>query len=251
MHLLSNLILFGAAVIAGSLNAISGGGSFISFPALLLVGIPPVSANATNTAALWPGLVASSEVYQQKLGAERQPLLALVGASLLGGLFGSLLLLRTPPQFFAEILPYLLLLSTFLFTFSPQLRAWVQNRKGRKSVKLPWLWILILQFVAATYGGFFGGGIGIILLAILSLMGCKDMNSMLFQRTLLSAVINGMALIPLMNVIQWPQALLMSVGALIGGVLTADYVRKLHPMLIRRFVIFVGSSLTLYFFCYR
>jgi hypothetical protein len=248
MHLLSNLILFSAAIVAGALNAVSGGGSFISFPALLFAGVPPISANATNTTALWPGLIASIGVYQQKARIKGPTLWLLSGASLFGGLFGSLLLLRTTSQTFVEILPYLLLLSTFLFAFSSSLKSWVQNRKG-SSVRLPWVLILTLQFATASYGGYFGGGLGIILLAILSLIGSPDMNSMLFQRTVLSAVINGVAIIPLIlaGVIQWQQALLMSVGALIGGFVAADYARKIKPVLIQRFVIFVGLSLTVYF----
>jgi phosphate transport system substrate-binding protein len=252
MNLFNYPLLFGAAVLAGAINSISGGGSFISFPALIFVGVSPIIANATNTTALWPGVIASVKVYQKDIKIDRSTLFMLAAVSLFGGLIGSLILIHTTPALFSKVIPYLLLIGTLLITFNPTLKAWLQKRQNHKSSKMPLPigCILFFQFLVSIYGGFFGAGLGILMFAILSLMGLSDMKLILFYRTLLSALINGISIIPLVmaGVVAWNEAVLMAVGALVGGYWAADYARRLSPLFIRRFVIGVGAGLTLYFF---
>lgn len=252
MNLFNYPLLFGAAVLAGAINSISGGGSFISFPALIFVGVSPVIANATNTTALWPGVIASVKVYQKDIKIDRSTLFMLAAVSLLGGLIGSLILIHTTPTLFSQVIPYLLLIGTLLITFNPNLKAWLQQRQSGKQSRmpLPMGCILCFQFLVSIYGGFFGAGLGILMFAILSLMGLSDMKIILFYRTTLSALINGISIVLLVmaGVVAWNEAVLMAVGALVGGYWAADYARQLSPLLIRRFIIGVGAGLTLYFF---
>jgi uncharacterized membrane protein YfcA len=266
--------LFLAAVLAGALNSVAGGGSFISFPAILLSfpSIPdiPIRANATNTVALWPGSVASVGAYRRELGAQRHVMLPLATVSLIGGYLGARLLLRTPSATFNQMIPFLLLLATLLFTFNrpitSRLRALRRNHASGPSsavqadtsqrLRVPTAvfgGVLLLQLATAIYGGFFGGGAGIVMLATLGLMGMDHIHEMNALKTFLAVCINGVAVITfaLAGTVLWPQALLMVVGAIIGGYGGAHYARQIDPKLVRRFVILVGCVMTLYFFFFR
>jgi|SRR5579872_1447468 len=253
-------VLFLAATLAGALNSVAGGGSFISFPALLIYGnIPPpmaaIRANATNTVALWPGSVASAAAYRRELEAQRHVLLLLGCASLAGGWLGARLLLHTPETAFVALLPYLMLVATLLFTFGGTLTKRIRARIGKLSAP-GWMGIggvVSLQFCIAVYGGYFGGGIGILMLATLALMGMEEIHMMNALKTVLAALINGVAVVLFISAgaVVWPQALLMVVGGIVGGYGGAFYARKLPPALVRQFVIVVGFSMTLYFFLHR
>lgn len=252
MTLLQAGLLFGAAMLAGALNSVAGGGSFISFPTLLFMGVPPIAANATNTVALWPGSVASVGAYRRELSAQRRELLLLGSVSLVGGLLGALLLLRTPPQIFVQLLPYLLLVATLLFAFGNTLTARLRMRLGAPQGS-SWpalIGVTLFQLLIATYGGFFGGGIGILMLAALAMIGMDNIHVMNALKTLLVSLINGVAVVlfVLTGVVLWPQAVLMIIGAMLGGYGGAYYARQLDPLLVRRFVIFVGFAMTIYFF---
>jgi uncharacterized membrane protein YfcA len=247
------IILFGAALLGGALNAVAGGGSFIGFPALLLTGVAPINANATNTVALWPGSVASIGAYRGALKAERAPLPLLLGASLLGGLLGAIVLLRTPQRTFLGLVPYLLLLATVLFAFGGLITQWVRAhaRGGRRAP--PWLARLgtgLLQFVIALYGGFFGGGIGILMLSMLTVMGMRNIHAMNALKAILTTAINGVAVVAFVvaGAVVWPQALVMVAGAIIGGYGGGAVARRIDQRLVRRFVIVVGCVMTAYFF---
>lgn len=251
MMLLHAVALFVAAVLAGGLNSVAGGGSFISFPTLIFTGVPAVAANATSTVALWPGSVASAGAYRNEL-AIRRTTLALILVSLVGGFLGAELLLRTPPATFARLIPYLLLVATLLFSFGSRLTGCLRSRfqKGLGSPILSLLGITLIQLVIATYGGYFGGGIGILMLAALSLVGMENIHEMNALKTVLASCINGVAVIAfiLAGAVMWPQALLMLVGAIGGGYGGAHYARRLDPRLVRRFVMLVGFAMTIYFF---
>lgn len=248
------VLLFVAAVVGGTLNAVAGGGSFLTFPALIFVGVPPIQANATSTVAIWPGSVASTGAYRRELAQQRRSLLYLmVGTSLIGGVLGAILLLNTPASTFESLLPYLLLTATLLFTFSGQITATLHVRsigKGRISpVRL--IVLSVAQFIIAAYGGYFGGGIGILMLSTLAMMGIEDNIHVLNGlKTLLASCINGVAVITFIiaRAVFWPQAILMIVGAIIGGYGGAYYARKIDPRLVRYFVIAVGLAMTIYFF---
>ncbi len=256
MTFLQACLLFIAAILGGTLNSVAGGGSFIAFPALIFTGVPPINANATNTVALWPGSVASMRAYRKELAEQDRKLLFVLGVtSLVGGVFGALLLLRTPQSTFTLLIPYLLLLATLLFTFSKPITGFLRKYMPHKE-QSSWPALLVVAFfqiIIAIYGGYFGGGIGILMLATLGMMGMEDINEMNAVKTLLQASINGVAVITFIiaGAVAWPQAILMVVGAIIGGYGGAYFARQIDQRWIRLFVILVGSSMTLYFFLRR
>lgn len=252
MTIVQAILLFFAAMIAGALNSVAGGGSFISFPALLFTGVAAKIANTTNTVALWPGSAASVGAYRRELAQPRSGMIALLLISLVGGVVGALVLLATPESTFGALLPWLLLFATFLFAYgrkaSTSLRASVARLKVPDYVLNNI--VLVVQFLVAVYGGFFGGGIGIMMLAVLALWGMENIHEMNALKTLLATCINGAAVVAfvLAKEILWPQAILMIVGAILGGYFGAYYARKIDPLVIRRFVIAVGTLMTIYFF---
>ena len=252
MGFLQGTILFLAALLGGTLNSVAGGGSFISFPALVFTGVLPIQANATSTVALWPGSVASVGAYRGVLVMARRRLLVLGGVSVVGGVLGAVLLLRTPQSTFERLLPYLLLLATLLFTFGGAIAARLRDLVG-KIAGPPWLatlGTLCLQGTIAIYGGYFGGGIGILMLALLAIMGLENIHTMNAIKALLASCINGVAVLTFViaRAVEWPQAVVMVVGAIVGGYGGAYVARRLDPRLVRRFVILVGLTMTLYFF---
>lgn len=244
--------LFAAATIAGTLNSVAGGGSFISFPTLLFTGVPPIEANATNTVALWPGVVASVGAYRREFAAQKRAVILLGSVSLLGGLLGALLLLKTPETTFLRVLPWLLLFATLLFTFGRSLTRRIKSALGpRRGPRwLPLAGVGILQLAIAVYGGFFGGGIGIMMLAGLALLGMDNIHAMNALKTLLGSLINGIAVAAFIvaGVVAWPQALLMIAGAVLGGYSGAWYAQKTDPRWVRAAVVATGALMTAYFF---
>jgi uncharacterized membrane protein YfcA len=249
-------VLFCAAVLGGTLNSVAGGGSFIGFPALIFTGLPAIFANATNATALWPGSVASVGAYRRELTQQKRPLLILlVTTSLIGGILGSLLLLKTPPVIFVRLVPYLLLVATLLFALSGPITTRLRVRSSGEvqySVRML-IGLFLAQLGIAVYGGYFGGGIGILMLATLAMMGMNDIHVMNALKTLLTSCINGVAVTAFIvaGVVAWPQAILMIIGAIIGGYGGAYYARKLKQKWVRLFVIVVGCSMTIYFFFLR
>ncbi len=261
MTIVDAVLLFGVAIVAGALNSVAGGGSFLSFPTLIFTRVPVINANATNTMALWPRSVASVGAYRKELAHQRRlPMLLLIGVSLFGGLFGAELLLLTPEETFTHLIPFLLLMATLLFTFggnvTKRLRARLNNHNGDATEPITnpsWLalgTVLFLQLFISIYGGYFGGGIGIMMLASLSLMGMTHIHSMNALKTVLASAINGIAVVRfiLASTIFWPQAVVMVVGAILGGYGGASFAQRIDPKLVRRFVIVIGFTMTIYFF---
>ncbi len=248
------IFLLFAAGIAGTLNALAGGGSFISFPALLFMQVPAVTANSTNTVALWPGLVASSIAYLKRLNAPLRVLLPLVVTSVAGGWAGASLLLRTPQHTFLHLVPWLLLGGTLLFTFGNKMRAVA----GRAAIiddlrEISWQSILvtsIVELLVAVYGGYFGAGIGFMTLGMLATLGMRDILAMGAIRTLLAAAINAAAVVTFIwaGAVLWPQCAVMIAGSLAGGWLGAHYAQKADPRKMRYVVIGVGLVMSAYFF---
>lgn len=241
--------LFLAAVAAGGLNAVAGGGSFFTFPTLLLVGVPSVPSNATNTIALWPGVVAGIGAYRQHLSKLRSRLLPYATISMIGGGAGAWLLLSIPETTFERMIPFLMLTATSIFASSGPINRWMRSGEHGTLESRLWL-LLLLQFVIAVYGGFFGGGIGIMMLALLSVSGIEDMNEMNSLKLVLNAMINGVAIIlfVLGGKIYWPAAAVMIIGAIAGGYAGAMVAQRVEQKWVRVFVIVVGSVLTIYFF---
>ena len=252
MTLFNGILLFAAATAAGLLNSVAGGGSFIAFPALIFTGVPPIPANATNTVALWPGSVASVGAYRQRLPRSARVMVPLVTISIIGGVLGAVLLLHTPEATFLHLIAYLFGIATLLFAFGKRMTrslSGVIKRTGPPS----WTIIVCLtmvQLVIAIYGGFFGGGIGILMLAMLEMIHMDDIHAMNGLKAVLGSSINGAAVVTFIAARQivWPQALLMIVGAIAGGYGGAHFAQKIDARWTRAAVISVGAGMTTYFF---
>jgi len=248
--------LFVAAFLAGTVNSVAGGGSFISFPALLHVGVPPIPANATNTVAVWPGTVASTFAYRNAFTPHaRRLMLPLFLVGILGGVLGARVLLITPQQTFMRLIPWLMFGATLLFLFSGRMTAWIRGRAGHNpgDTKVPPLLMvagLAIELVVAMYVGYFGAGAGILFLSLLAILGIDDIHAMNGMKTLLVSVVNGVAIVTfvLAHVIVWPQALVMLVGAIAGGYGGAHFAQKMNPKHVRWIVIVVGFGMSAYFF---
>ncbi len=248
--LINAFLLLAAALVAGAINAVAGGGSFIAFPTLLFTGVPPVPANATNTVALWTGLVCSGGAFRRHINVPWLVLTVLTIASILGGIVGALLLLHTPARTFMRVLPWLMLAATLLFIFGRQLVRPRQSEVVHDATVAALTIATGFQFLVAIYGGYFGGGMGIVILAMLTAFGMADMHQMNALKIVLSTATNGVAVAIFVasHAVFWPQALVMIVGAALGGFFGAHYSLRLPPKLVRWFVIAVGSSMTAYFF---
>ncbi|WP_310481501.1 sulfite exporter TauE/SafE family protein [Chamaesiphon sp. VAR_48_metabat_403] len=248
---LNGFFLFATAFIAGGLNAVAGGGSFISFPTLIFTGVPPIAANATNNTALWVASLASASAYRRDLDVDRRTILILSIVSLVGGLLGSILLLYTSADVFKKLIPYLLLLATVVFIFGESFKQWLQSLNRADTPKsLPLVYLVIIQLIVAIYGGFFGAGIGILMLASLTFFNIRNIHAMNALKTWLATCINGIATIPFLfaGIIAWHQTIIMAIGGALGGYFIANFARQIPPIIIRRFVSIVAISMTAYFF---
>jgi uncharacterized membrane protein YfcA len=244
------IFLFFAGALGGALNAVAGGGSFVAFPALLFSGVAPIAANATNTVALWVGVTASSGAYRRHLDVSRRVMVPLAITSLIGGIAGAYLLLHTPAQTFLRVLPWLMLGATLLFMFGNRL-ARDSGGSIAKDASISALAIAALfELVVAVYGGYFGGGVGILNLAMLAALGMTDIHAMNALKVVLGGIINGIAVVTfvLAGAVAWKQGSIVIVGALFGGYFGAHYAQKLPGAWIRSFVVLVGTAMTAYFF---
>jgi len=247
----SIFLLFTASLIAGIVNGVAGGGGLIAFPALLISGIPSINANATNATALWFGTVSSTVAYRREFSSQKHSLLLLSCVSVMGGIFGSYLLLHTSQARFSALIPYLMLTATLLFIFSQPLMQFLNKRsQNYQQIRLPLTIVLPLQLIIATYGGYFGGGCGILMLALLNFTDLQNIHKINAYKCWLATCINAAAIIhfTFANKIFWFEALIMAGGAIIGAYSSAYLARKLHPLWIRSFIIGVSLSMTCYFF---
>jgi uncharacterized protein len=244
------ILLFFAGALAGAMNAVAGGGSFVAFPTLLFTGVPPIPANATNTLSLWVGTAVSGGAYRRHLNLPRRVLLPLVSMGLLGGLAGALLLIKTPAHTFLRLIPWLMLAATLLFTFGRHLTGRLSAGISHQASKVAIAGASFFELLVAIYGGYFGGGIGIMNLAMFAALGMTDIHEMNALKVVLVAVINGVAAVTFIATgsIVWPQALVMIVGAGLGGYASAHYAQKLPQSLVRATIIVLGSGMTIYFF---
>jgi len=247
-------LLFVAAVVAGTLNSVAGGGGFIAFPSLIFTGMPPINANATNTVALWPGTMASVGAYRRELEDREnwKMLLPLFAVSILGSLVGAKLLLGTPQSTFMRLVPWLLLGATVLFALGGKLGSWVRERADRhaRASQAALAGVVLLQLAVAIYIGYFGAGAGILMLALLAVMGMENIHTMNAFKTLLASLANAVAMVTFIHAraVVWPQAILMTVGAALGGYGGAWYAQKLNQKTVRYLVIAIGMGMTTYFF---
>ena len=242
-------LLIASAFVAGALNAVAGGGSFFTFPALIFAGVPPLAANATNTVALVPGSFTGAWAFRHEMKSVQQIRLPLfVAVSLAGGLAGALLLLVTPPQLFVGLIPWLLLVATLVFAFGRWLSARLRER-----VRLNQTRLLLIQAVISVYGGYFGGGIGILMLAAFSLYGMTDLLAMNAAKNLFAGCLNGIAAATFLaaHAVHWHEAAIMMVTAIIGSLVGANLARRIGQDVLRVFITLVGLSMSVYFYVHR
>lgn len=245
MQLQSFLLTAGAAFAAGAINSVAGGGSFLSFPALILAGVPPIPANATNNGAMWVGTIGGARGYWSDVRKYRKMLVSVLAVSIVGSLIGAVLLLRTPSVTFSHLIPWLLLFATVVFAISPRLIPQQTHGDPRHQG-----WQLVVQFLVSIYGGYFGAGMGILMLAVLAFSGLPTFNAANGMKNVLSVAINGVALIPflLARIVDWHFAVPMAVLALLGGYFGAKFFRRVPSRVARAIVIAIGVTMTLVFF---
>jgi uncharacterized membrane protein YfcA len=243
------LVLVGlAAFAAGFINVLAGGGSFLTFPALIAAGLPPIVANASSTVALYPGQIVTALLARDGLGAashdKRIDVVLLSAISLVGGFVGGLLLLITPDETFRRIVPWLILFATTVFA-SGNL-----SREGARKFHLGPKGIVLVQGLVAIYGGYFGGGIGILMLAALTLFGLRDIWLMNSLKILLAVLMNSAAVVTFVaaGLVHWHLTAVVAVGALAGGYGGIHAARRMPTRLVKGFVVLIGLVLTAYFF---
>ena len=258
----NELLLCATAVLAGMVNSVAGGGTLLTFPSLLAVlAVSPsaaviangvgVMANGTSTVALWPASVISAWEFRREFRQAGRWLVWLLVPSVIGGLTGTLLVTELPPGVFDSLVPWLILIAALLFALQPQINRWIKIGAAHERPAWPkFAGILLFQLLVALYGGYFGAGIGILMLSSLALMGIGDINSMNAVKTVLTACINGTSVVVFMldQKIEWSYALPMAVCAIVGGYFGARAALKVHPRRVRWAVIAIGFGLAAYFF---
>jgi uncharacterized membrane protein YfcA len=243
--------VFLAGTFAGAVNSVAGGGSLISFPALVAFGLPAIAANATNTAAVWPGSLSSAIAYSRDIKPDRQLLLTLLFPSLAGGLLGAIVLVITPPALFNRVVPFLVLFATLLFASRDVVDRLIKRGNEEQPISLLGrIWGFLFQLFVATYGGYFGAGIGILMLGSFSIMGMRDIHKMNGVKTIIATLINVIAFIyfALRGLVDWPIAAVMAVGTVAGGFAGARLARRIDQRLLRIFIILVGLAVSVWLY---
>lgn len=239
------LIIALAAFGAGVLNTIAGGGTFLTFPALVFIGVPPVMANATSAVAVFPGYLGGALGFRKELSAmQPQPLMRLAAITLAGGLLGSLLLMVSSNEVFARIVPFLLLVATLVFLFGDRLRTFAARHSASMRPQGA-----VGLFLVSVYGGYFNGGLGIMLLALFAIWGMRDIHEMNGLKNGLSFVLSAISVLAfsIAGLVVWPQALVMMVAAVVGGYVGAPVARILPRPVLRGLIALVGFGMTAVF----
>jgi uncharacterized membrane protein YfcA len=246
------VFLFFAGFFGGVLNSIAGGGSFITFPAFIFVGIPPIMANATNTFASCAGYISGTYAFRKEIAYHKKELLLIIVISLIGGVSGAWLLLKTPESLFREAIPWLLLFATVLFVFGGNINTKLKKLASshRHASSIGGLLLLIVLLGISTYGGFFNAGLGIITLSYLALAGYTNINAMNGLKLLVSSTVSLIAIVLFIynDVIVWYEGTIVLCGTLTGGYVAANVSRHLPQKHVRSFVILASIVTTLYFF---
>lgn len=243
---MTTLILFIAAFVGGALNSLAGGGTLVTFPALLFAGLNPIAANASSVVALFPGTFTAAWAYRRNIFSITEFSVRMVlGLSLVGGLVGALLLLYTPVTIFAGLVPSLILFATIVFSignFAP-LKLIERIKIGPRAAA-------IALFAIAIYGGYFGGGIGFLMLAAFTLFGMRDINAMNGLKIALAGIMSISAIVAFIiaGVVHWPQTIPMLAGSTAGSYLAARWAQRIDQRWNKGFVVVLGAVLTVYFF---
>lgn len=245
MDLSRALILLGAGALAGAMNSVAGGGTIVTFPSLIISGLSSIVANATSTIALLPGTLSSVFGYRRNIASVRHWLKLFAPVSLVGGLLGGILLVQTPSKVFDWLVPFLILFATILFMANATVARYFQPTGEKPSSR--WLWgATLFQFGVALYGGYFGAGIGILMLASLGMLGFKDVHEMNTVKTILGFLINIVAAVyfAASGIIDWGSAGIMAIGTVIGGFSGAHYAQKVRQTTVRRIITGIGLVLS-------
>jgi uncharacterized membrane protein YfcA len=242
------LVLSLSAMAAGAVNSVAGGGTLLSFPPLLRL-MEAVNANATSTVALMPGSLAGGLGYRKEVWECRALILRLLIPSVLGGAVGSLLVTRLPPKVFATLVPWLILTAASLFLIQGPVKRLIGAGKHGPPSGWAVAGVVVGQFLIAVYGGYFGAGIGILMLSVLPFMGTENIHQTNAAKTILAAVINGVTVVVFVfeGVVVWHYALVMAAAAIVGGYLGAHFARKLPAVYVRALVIAIGFGLGGYY----
>jgi uncharacterized membrane protein YfcA len=242
------LLVFASAFGAGMINSVAGGGTLLTFPTLIWLGVPSVAANATSTVALWPGSIGSVWGYRRETRDIDRSLWALSVPSLAGGLAGAILLSRTPTAVFDRLVPLLIFFATCLLAAQEAIQRRFDLSAIHTSARSPWLsWAMLFQAGVGLYGGYFGAGIGILMLAALGLMGHTEIHGMIAVKNVLALCINGIAAayFVVSGLVRWEDATVMAVGAIAGGVGGAGLARRMGQTVVRRLIIVIGLGMAL------
>jgi uncharacterized membrane protein YfcA len=215
----------------------------------LFTGVPPIAANATQTVALWCGVTASTGAYRNRLNLPQRVMIPLIATSIVGGLLGAYLLLHTPAQTFLHVIPWLMLAATLLFAAGP----WIKPRQSSVAQDASTKAVVgaaVFEFFVSVYGGYYGGGLGIMNLAMFSAIGMTDIHAMNALKAMLGSVINGVAVLTFAtaHAVYWLKGSVMIAGALVGGYGGAHYAQRLSQKFVRWFVLVVGTAMTVFFF---
>lgn len=244
-------LLCSSAMLAGIVNSVAGGGTLLTFPVLVWALGTSVGANATSTTVLFPGSIAAAWGYRRELKDQRKWIVPLIVPSLIGGLLGTYLVVRFDEKVFEHLVPWLILLATALFLLQPFISRWTGiGKPHQKPSPLVFTGIVGFQFLVALYGGYFGAGIGILMLSSLALMGMGDIHQMNALKSLLASAINGMSVIVFVayGKVDWKYAAAMVIAAVIGGFVGASVARRLDKNVVRYSVVGIGLVLSAYYF---
>jgi uncharacterized membrane protein YfcA len=242
---------FAAAFVAGAINSVAGGGTLVSFPTLIWLGLNSITANATSTVAIWPGTVGSMFGYRRELRAAEPRFLALIIPSLIGGIVGAILLRLTPSSVFDKLVPFLILFATVLFMVQEPIQRKLKTGGQETRQSTGWMvGAMLFQLGVGLYGGYFGAGIGILMLAALSILGLKNIHEMNALKVILGGTINGIAAVYFTwsGMVYWPYVLVMVVGAISGGYGGAGVARRLGGQTVKRIVIGIGFAMAISLF---
>jgi uncharacterized protein len=246
--MMAYFVVFAAAFIAGAINSVAGGGTLLSFPALVWVGLPSTLANATSTVAIWPGSLGAMWGYRGDLSGLPRTTYWLIVPSIIGGILGAVLLVMTPTAVFDRLIPLLILFATLLFMLQEPVQRLVKTTGKAHAGSTGWLiGALAFQFLVSLYGGYFGAGIGILMLAAFGIMGFTDIHQMNGLKTFLALCINGIAALYFIRngMVSWPHALVMAIGANMGGLWGVGVARRIGPKGVRRIVVVLGFTMAL------
>ncbi len=242
---------FASAFLAGAINSVAGGGTLVSFPTLIWLGLDSVTANATSTVAIWPGTIGSVWGYRKEVSGAEPRFRVLIAPSLIGGLLGALLLRWTPAPTFDRMVPFLILFATLLFMAQETVQRLLKTADTARHRTVRWIvGALLFQLGVAIYGGYFGAGIGILMLAALAILGLKDIHEMNGLKSIFGGSINGIAALYFVwaGMVYWPYVLVMAIGAISGGYGGAGLARRMGRRAVRWVVIAIGLGMAISLF---